>query len=49
MKKSVAYISDSYVLNIEGMKISCTDEVTLLRVTIGNWLSYNKEVLYKKE
>ena len=49
MKKSVAYISDSYVLNIEGMKISCTDEVTLLRVTTGNRLRYNKEVLYKKE
>ena len=31
-------ISDSYVLNIDGMKVTSTDEVTLLGVSIDNQL-----------
>ena len=42
--------SDSYVLNIDGMVITSTDEVTLLGVSIDNKLTFKNHIdkLYRK-
>ena len=37
-------ISDSNVLNIDGMKIQSTDEATLLGVTIENKLTFRNHI-----
>lgn len=44
-------ISDSYVLNIDGMKITSTDEVALLDVSIVNKLTFknHNDELCRKE
>ena len=36
--------SDSYVLNIDGMVITSTDEVTLLGVSIDNKLTFKNHI-----
>ena len=37
-------ISDSYILNIDDMNITSTDEVTLLGVTIDNKLTFRNHI-----
>ena len=37
-------ISDSYVLNIDGIEITSTDEVTLLGVSIDNKLTFKNHI-----
>ena len=36
--------SNSYVLDINGMEITTTDEVTLLRVSIDNKLTFKNQI-----
>ena len=38
-------ISNSYVLNVDGMKITFTDEVTLLGVSIDNNLTFENHIV----
>ena len=37
-------ISDSYVLKIDGMKITSTDKVTFLVVSINNQLTFKNNI-----
>ena len=37
-------MSDSYVLNIDGMNITSTDEFTLLGVSIDNKLTFKNHI-----